>query len=145
MRLLLTFIACTFISVLLSSCSTFGTVSRSYNYSKPEIWSAMSAVIQKNYGGVKKINPNPPTMVSNLTVKDKKFGIDKTAYQVFAGLSGFSRPYVVDVETRAYATGEENSDYSIDRDKAQEVIDQIGILLEHRKYNASLQDEFQPY
>jgi hypothetical protein len=145
MKLLPTFVLCFLVSVSLNYCSTFGTVSRSYNYSKQEIWSAMSAVIQKNYGGVKKVNPSPPTIVSNLVVKDKKFGIDKTAYQVFAGLSGFSRPYVVDVEIRAYPTGEESSDYSIDRDKAQEVIDQIGILLEHRKYNSSLQDQFQPY
>jgi len=145
MRSLLTFTVCLFLPALLSNCSSFGSVSKSYNYSKQEIWSAMSAVIQKNYGGTKKVNPNPPTMVSNLTVKDKKFGIDKTAYQVFAGLSGFSRPYVVDVEVRTYPTGEESPDYSIDRDKAQEVIDQVGILLEHRKYNSSLQDQFQPY
>jgi len=127
------------------SCSTFGTVSKSYQYSKPEIWYAMTTVVDKNYSGIKKIIPNPPTMISNLSVKDKKFGIDKTAYQVYASLSGFSRPFVVDVDVRAYPSGDENGDFSTDRDKAQEVIDQIEILLEHRKYNASLQDEYLPY
>lgn len=145
MRVLLILVALAFAIATLPACSTFGTVSKSYNHSKQEIWSAMTSVIQKNYGGIKKIDPNPPTIVSNLTVKDKKFGIDKTAYQVFAGLSGFSRPYVVDVEIRSYPTGEEGSDYNVDRDKAQEVIDQIGVLLEHRKYNSSLQDQYQPY
>jgi len=129
----------------ISTCSTFGTVSKSFYYPKPDIWSAMMKVVDKNYGGIKKINPNPPTMVSSLTIKDRKFGIDKTAYQAFAGLTGFNRPYVVDIEVRAYASGEENSSYTIDRERAQEIIDQIETLLEHRKYNASLQDEFEPY
>ena len=132
-------------TAVISTCSTFGTVSKSFYYSKPDIWAAMMKVVDKNYGGIRKINPDPPTMVSNLTIKDKKFGIDKTAYQAFAGLTGFNRPFVVDVEVRAYGSGEEGTSYSIDREKAQEIIDQVGLLLEHRKYNASLQDEFEPY
>lgn len=131
--------------VFAGSCATFGTVSKSYNYSKQEIWSAMSSVIDKNYSGIKKILPNPPTMISNLTIKDKQFGIDKTAYQVYASLSGFSRPYVADVEVRSFANGEEGSSYDADREKAQEIIDQISVLLEHRRYNSSIQDQYLPY
>ena len=145
MKTLINMILLLAMTVAISTCSTFGTVSKSFYYSKADIWSAMMKVVDKNYGGIKKVNPEPPTMVSSLIVKDKKFGIDKTAYQAFAGLTGFNRPLVVDVEVRAYASGEEGSSYTIDREKAQEIIDQVGLLLEHRKYNASLQDEFEPY
>ncbi|MCX6111965.1 MAG: hypothetical protein NTY22_01590 [Proteobacteria bacterium] len=134
-----------FIAIAIGSCSSFGTVSKSFSYSKAEIWSATTAVIDKNYGGTKKINPDPPTIVSNLAIKDKKFGIDKTAYQAFAGLTGFNRPFVLDVEVRAYPSGEEGKNYTIDREKAQEIIDQVGILMEHRKFNSSLQDQYEPY
>ena len=145
MRSFIKFICLMSIPVFFGSCSTFGTVSKGYSYSKQEIWASMSSIVEKNYGGIKRITPNPPTIISNLTVKDKKFGIDKTAYQAIIGLSGFNRPYVVDVEVRSYPSGEESGDYSVDRDKAQDIIDQIAVLLEHRKYNSSLQDEYQPY
>ncbi len=105
----------------------------------------MKDVVNKNYGGVKKIEPDPPSMVSNLFLKDQQFGIDKTAYQAVVGLSGFTRPYVVDVEVRVFPDGEEKDKYSTDRRKAQEIINQITAELNHRKYNTPMQEEFTPY
>ena len=131
--------------ITLNGCSTFGAVSRSYNYSKQQIWNAINVVITNNHGGMKRIEQEPPTAVSNLSVKDKKFGIDKSAYQVFAGLSGFTRPYVVDIEVRVYPTGEETSDYIKDRDKAEQVQDEISKYLYDKRYNSSLQDTYIPY
>ena len=130
---------------ILTSCSTLGTVSRSYRYSKHDIWSAMTDVVVKNYGSIKRVDPDPPTIVSNLSIKDKVFGVEKTSYQVYASLSGFSRPFVVDVEVRVYETGEESKNYKVDRQKAQEILEQTGVLLEYRKHNASIQDRFLPY
>ncbi|MEI6092144.1 MAG: hypothetical protein WCQ47_00495 [bacterium] len=146
MKVLVNLIMSVVLVLFVSACGTFGVVSRSYDYSKQDIWSAMTTIINKNYNGVKKITPDPPTMISNLTVKDKKFGIDKTTYQVFGSVAGFSRPYVADIEVRSYANGEETTrHYDVDREKAQEIIDQIGILLEHRRYNSSIQDQYMPY
>jgi hypothetical protein len=133
-----------FLSTLMS-CSTLGTVSRSYRYSKQEIWSAMTDVVVKNYGSIKRVDPDPPTIVSNLSIKDKVFGVEKTSYQVYASLSGFNRPFVVDVEVRVYPSGEESKSYKVDRQKAQEILEQIGVLLEYRRHNASIQDRFLPY
>ena len=130
---------------VLSSCSTLGTVSRSYRFSKQEIWSAMTDVVVKNYGSIKRVDPDPPTIVSNLSIKDKVFGVEKTSYQVYASLSGFSRPFVVDVEVRVFPTGQESSNYKVDRQKAQEILEQIDVLLEYRRHNASIQDRFLPY
>jgi len=131
--------------ITLNNCSTFGAVSRSYNYSKPQIWNAISVVLANNYGGVKKIEQEPPTAVSSLSIKDKKFGIDKSAYQVFASLSGFTRPYVVDIEVRVYPNGEENGDYTKDRNKAEEIQEEIAKYLYDKRYNSSLQDTYIPY
>jgi len=130
----------------ITSCSTTtGTVSRAYNRTKDKIWFSVKDVINRNYGGIKKIEPEPPTVISNLFLKDQQFGIDKTAYQAVVGLSGFTRPYVVDVEVRIYPTGEETAKYSTDRAKAQEIVDQITANLNYKKYNTSLQEEFAPY
>ena len=129
-----------------SSCVSFGTVSKAYNYTKQQIWEAATAVINKNYSGVKRIEQDePPTLVSNLSVKDKKFGIDKSAIQVLCSLSGFIRPYVVDVDVRIYPTGEETGGYSKDRVLAQEVQEKISQYLQNKKYNSSLQDTYKPY
>ncbi len=130
--------------ITLSGCSSFGAVSRNYNYSKQQIWSATNAILTNNYGGVKRIDQEPPTAVSGLSVKDKKFGIDKSAYQVFASLSGFTRPYAVDIEVRVYPNGEENSDYTKDRDKAEQIHDEITKYLYDKRYNSSLQDNYIP-
>lgn len=105
----------------------------------------MKQVVDKNYNGIKRIDPDPSTIVSNLFLKDQQFGIDKTAYQVVVDLSGFTRPYVVDVEVRVYSDGEEKAKYSTDRNKAQEIINQITAELNNKKYNTSLQEEFAPY
>ena len=131
--------------ITLNGCSTFGTVSRSYNYSKSQIWDAISTVIKNNYGGMKRIEQEPPTAISNLSIKDKKFGIDTSAYQVFAGLSGFNRPYVIDIEVRVYPNGEEGSKYTQDRKKAEQIQDEISKTLFDKKYNSSLQDTYIPY
>jgi hypothetical protein len=134
-----------FLFCIFNSCSTLGTVSRSYRFSKQDIWSAMTDVIVKNYGSIKRVDPNPPTIVSNLSIKDKVFGVEKTSYQVYASLSGFSRPFVVDVEVRVFPTGQESTNYKVDRQKAQEILEQIDVLLEYRRHNASIQDRFLPY
>lgn len=131
--------------ITISGCSTFGAVSKSYNYSKQQIWNAINVVIATNHSGVKRIEQEPPTAVSNLSVKDKKFGIDKSAYQVFASLSGFTRPYVVDIDVRVYPNGEESENYIKDKDKAQEVQDEISKYLYDKRYNSSLQDMYVPY
>ena len=135
-----------FILFIVSSCSTTtGNVSRGYNFPKDKIWYSIKLVIDKNYSGIKRIDPDPSTITSNLFLKDQQFGIDKTAYQVVVGLSGFTRPYVVDVEVRVYSEGEEKSKYSTDRGKAQEIINLITTELSNKKYNTSLQEEFAPY
>lgn len=131
--------------IVFSACSSFGSVSRSYDYSKDEIWEAMKTCIQQDHGGIKKVEYNPPTIISNIAVRDKKFGMDKATYQVYASLSGFVRPFVVDVEVRSYQTGEESEGYTSDRPKAQEIIERITKYLNDRKYNSSLQDEYKPY
>ena len=130
--------------VVMTGCSAFG-VSRGYNYSKQQIWEAINTTLGKNYGGVKRIEQEPPTAVSNLSVKDKKFGIDKSAYQVFAGVSGFNRPYVVDVEVRVYPNGDEKESYSKDKAKAEEIQDEITKYLNDKRYNSSMQDLYIPY
>ena len=131
--------------ITISGCTTFGAVSRSYSYSKQQIWNALNVVITNNYGGIKRIEQEPPTAVSNLSVKDKKFGIDKSAYQVFASLSGFTRPYVVDVEVRVYASGEETESYSKDNNKAEQIQNEISKYLYDKRFNSSLQDTYVPY
>jgi hypothetical protein len=130
--------------VVMTGCSAFG-VSRGYNYSKQQIWEAINTTLSKNYGGVKRIEQEPPTAVSNLSVKDKKFGIDKSAYQVFAGVSGFNRPYVVDVEVRVYPNGDEKESYSKDKGKAEEIQDELTKYLNDKRYNSSMQDLYVPY
>ncbi len=130
--------------IIFAGCTTFG-VSRGYNYSKQQIWEAINTTINKNHGGVKRIEQEPPTAVSNLSVKDKKFGIDKSAYQVFASLSGFKRPYVVDIEVRIYPNGDEKEDYSKDKDKAEEIQDEITQYMYDKRYNSSMQDLYMPY
>jgi len=129
---------------MMANCSTFG-VSRGYNYSKQQIWEAINTTINRDYGGVSRIEHDPPTAVSNLSVKDKKFGIDKSAYQVFAGVSGFNRPYVVDVEVRVYPNGDEKESYSKDKDKAEEIQNEITKYLYDKRYNSSMQDLYIPY
>ena len=131
--------------ITISGCSTFGAVSRSYNYSKQQIWNAIRVVITNNHGGIKRIEQEPPTAISNLSVKDKKFGIDKSAYQALASLSGFNRPYVVDIEVRVYPTGEESTSYTKDSDKAEQIQDEISKYLYDKRYNSSLQDNYIPY
>lgn len=130
---------------LVSCSTTTGNVSRGYNMKKDKIWNSAKEIINRNYGGIKKIEPEPPTIISNLFLKDQQFGIDKTAYQAVVGLSGFTRPYVVDVEVRVYPDGEESSKYSTDRGKAQEIVDQITAHINYKKHNTSLQEEFAPY
>jgi len=142
-RFVLLFISLFFMTVV--SCAGFGTVSRGYGYTKQQIWEAVTIIMNKNYGGVKRIEQDPPTAVSGLTVKDKKFGIDKSAYQVFAGLSGFTRPYTVDVEVRVYDDGVESSSYSKDKGKAGEIQDEIANYLYDKRFNSSLQDAYIPY
>lgn len=129
----------------LLSCATIGNVSRGYNDTREKIWYAMKEVMNKHYNGIKRMESDPPTVYSNLSFKDQQFGIDKTAYQVVASLSGFTRPYMVDVEVRVYPDGEERMKYSTDGSKAQLVMDQIAIMLYDKKYNTSLQEEFAPY
>lgn len=130
----------------LCSCSTtIGNVSRGYNYTKDKIWYCAKDVVNKNYGGVKRIEQDPPTIFSNLFLKDQQFGIDKTAYQAVVSLSGFTRPYVIDVEVRVFEEGEEKSKYSTDRAKAQEIVNQITTDLNEKKYNTPIQEEFAPY
>jgi hypothetical protein len=131
--------------ITISGCTTFGAVSRSYNYSKQQIWNAITVVLSTNHGGVKRVEQEPPTAISNLSVKDKKFGIDKSAYQAFTSLSGFTRPYVVDIEVRVYPTGEESTDYSRDNDKAEQIQNEISKYLYDKRYNSSLQDTYVPY
>lgn len=133
-----------FFLVMMTACSGFG-VSRGYNYSKQQIWDAINTTINNNYGGVKRIEQEPPTAVSNLSVKDKKFGIDKSAYQVFAGVSGFNRPYVVDIEVRVYPNGDEKENYSKDKNKAEEIQDELTKYLYDKRYNSSMQDLYVPY
>ena len=130
--------------VVITGCSAFG-ISRGYNYSKQQIWEAINTTLSKNYGGIKRIEQEPPTAVSNLSVKDKKFGIDKSAYQVFAGISGFNRPYVVDVEVRVYPNSDENESYSKDKAKAEEIQDELTKYLYDKRYNSSMQDLYIPY
>jgi hypothetical protein len=131
--------------VTINGCTSLGAVSRSYNYSKQQIWGAINAVLTSNHGGIKRIEQEPPTAVSNLSIKDKKFGIDKSAYQVFASLSGFTRPYAVDVEVRVYPTGDESSAFVKDRDKAEQIQEEISKYLYDKRYNSSLQDNYIPY
>jgi len=145
MKKTITFLFSFVFFITLSNCSTFGSVSRSYSYSKQQIWNAINVVLTNNHGGVKRIEQEPPTAVSNLAVKDKKFGIDKSAYQVFASLSGFIRPYVVDIEVRVYPTGEETENYIKDNNKAEQIQDEITKYLYDKRYNASLQDTYIPY
>ena len=130
--------------VVITGCSAFG-ISRGYNYSKQQIWEAINTTLSKNYGGIKRIEQEPHTAVSNLSVKDKKFGIDKSAYQVFAGISGFNRPYVVDVEVRVYPNSDENESYSKDKAKAEEIQDELTKYLYDKRYNSSMQDLYIPY
>ena len=95
-----------FLLFLLTSCSTTtGTVTRGYNTTKDKIWYSMKEVIKKDYGGIKRLEPDPPTVVSGIFMKDQQFGIDKTEYQAYVSLSGFTRPYVVDVEVRVFPEG----------------------------------------
>ncbi|MFH1223716.1 MAG: hypothetical protein V1647_05180 [Pseudomonadota bacterium] len=133
------------ILVSVFSCSSLGTVSRGYSFSRQQIWTAINDVVATKHGGIKKITQDPPTAISKLNVKDKKFGIDKSMYQVYASLSGFERPYFVDVEVRVYPNGDETESYGSDRPKAQEVQDDIKEYLNNKRYNSTLQDDYKPY
>ena len=145
MKKTITFLLNLVFFITIGGCTTFGAVSRSYNYSKQQIWNAINSVLVANHGGVKRIEQEPPTAVSNLSVKDKKFGIDKSAYQVFASLSGFTRPYVVDIDVRDYPSGQEEPNYVKDSDKAEQIQDEISKYLYDKRYNSSLQDTYIPY
>ena len=145
MKKVTTFLLSLIFFLTLYGCSTFGAVSRSYNYSKQQIWNAISVVLATNHGGIKRVEQEPPTAVSNLSVKDKNFGIDKSAYQVLASLSGFTRPYVVDIVVKVYPSGIESSDYVKDGDKAEQIQDEISKYLYDKRYNSSLQDTYIPY
>jgi hypothetical protein len=131
---------------ILTSCSTTtGTVTRGYNTTKDKIWYSMKEVIKKDYGGIKRLEPDPPTVVSGIFMKDHQFGIDKTGYQAYVSLSGFTRPYVVDVEVRVFPEGYETQKYSTDRAKAQEIINKVTQHINDKKYNMSMQEEFAPF
>ena len=135
----------TVFTACLFACSSFGTVTRGYSDTRERIWEAMTVAIQKYYGSVKKIESDPPTIVSNLLIKDVQFGLDKTTYQAFASLMGFTRPYVVDVRVRVYPKGREGGEYTEDRNRAEEILDYINTYLKDRKYNTTLQDDYEPY
>jgi len=127
------------------SCSSLGTVSRGYDYSKQQIWEAINTIIAKKHGGVKSITQKPTTAISNMSVLDKKFGMDKSSYEVHASLTGFERPYFVDIEVRVYANSDDTTSYTKDINKAQEIQDEIKDYLYHRKYNSTLQEDYKPF
>jgi hypothetical protein len=132
------------ISLLTNTCSSFGTVSMSYDSSLQKIWLATEQILVNDYGGILELHQNPTTAISKIKRKDEEFGLEKTSYQAFVTVRGFSRPYSVDVQVREYSTEKASDDFSNNTEKAGEILDQIKEKLEKQEATNIIKD-FKPY
>ena len=132
------------ISMFANSCASFGTVSMSYNASQQKLWSAIEQILVKEYGGIQELRQKPTTAISKIKLKDEDFGIDKTSYQAFITLQGFTRPYSVDVQVKEYPTSEPSDNFSNDTQKAGAILEQIKEIV-NKKEASNLIRDFKPY
>jgi hypothetical protein len=133
------------IVILASACASFGNVSMSFDSSKEKIWDAMKYVAIKEYGNITEVKKDPLTIVTATKQKDKEFGLDKTIYEAYMTLTGFSRPYVIDVEVRVYPDGIRNSNYEMDSDAAGKLIQEIKQYIDTKGADVNLWRDFRPY
>jgi hypothetical protein len=130
--------------VVIAGCSSFGSVSMSYDAPRQRIWTSIERILIDEYGGVQEVLQNPPTAVSKIKLKDAEFGLEKSSFQAFVVLSGFSRPYSVDIEVREYPTDKASDNYRHNVSKAGEILEKIKDIVGKQEASNLIKD-FRPY
>ncbi|MBN1113902.1 MAG: hypothetical protein JXA66_01035 [Oligoflexia bacterium] len=136
-------IAALFVAV--ASCSTFGNITMTYDTSQERVWQAINVTIEGMYGGIESTKSDPPTVISLIKLKDKEFGLDKRSSQAIVTLTGFKRPFVVDIEVRIYAEGKASEEYEVDRDTATLIHTRVREYIIDQEDNFSFKEDFAPY
>lgn len=111
---------------LISSCSSYGDIQRLYeSSSRQEIWEAMQEVVISEFSDIEAILKNPPSIVSVTKKIDQEFGLDKTEFKAYLSLTGFNRPYFVEVKVKKFSDGTDPSNYSYDYKYAEKILNLI--------------------
>ena len=133
---------------LFFACATSGINSLTQTYSAPRelIWKGMVRALAKEYISFADVIAHPPTLVTKPLYVDKQFGVDKTVYIATASLTGFSRPYAVDVIVKKYPNYEIHPEiFTVDLDKASIILEDIRNFIKKERFNFSIKDQFTPY
>ena len=135
------------LGVFVYSCSnSYDNLVRTYDAPRRLIWKAMVRVLAAEYTSFDKVLVHPPTLITKPLMVDKEFGVDKTAYVATVRLTGFTRPYAVDVVVKKYPDLLGNpSVYTVDLDKGAKILAGIEKFIEQERFNFSIKDQFTPY
>lgn len=113
-------------ALILFSCATYGDIQRSYgNNTREEIWTAMQEVMIQEFEIIEEVLDSPPSLISVTKKVDKEFGLDKTEYKAYLKLSGFNRPYFIEIKVKNFPNGEKEKDYSYDFKYAEIILNLI--------------------
>lgn len=130
------------------SCSSTGFNNLVQTYSAPRelIWKGMVRVMSKEYIGFAQVKAKPPTLITKPLYIDKEFGVNKTVYIARARLTGFTRPYAVDVVVKKYKDIIKHPDiFELDMNRASSILEGIRKFIEEERFNFSIKDQFSPY
>ena len=136
------------LSLIFLSCSNtgFNNLAQTYNAPRELIWKGMVRVMSKEYLGFTKVKAKPPTLITKPLYLDKEFGVNKTAYIARARLTGFTRPYAVDVTVKKYLDIVKHPDiFELDMNRASVILEGIRKFIEEERFNFSIKDQFSPY
>lgn len=116
-----------FLSALfLLSCASYGDIQRSYeNNTREEIWIAMQEVVIQEFQDIEQVLDDPPSIVTALKTIDKEFGLDKTQYRAYLKLTGFNRPYFIQIVVKNFPNGEEQKRFTYDFKYAERILNLI--------------------
>ena len=119
---------------LFYSCSTYGDIQRLYeNTNREELWEAMQEVVILEFSDIESVSNNPPKIVSTIKKVDQEFGLDKTERKAFLELTGFNRPYFVQVKVKVFPNGFSSDDYSYDYKYAEKILNLIDKKIKDNK------------
>lgn len=122
-----------FFLLIFINCSSYGDIQRLYpDTTRKEIWEAMQEVVIEEFSSINIIKRNPPTIISARKKVDKEFGLDKTEHQATLKLTGFNRPYFVDVSVKKFSDSSEKN-HSYDYKYAEKLLNMIDLKLKNNK------------
>lgn len=86
---------------------------------------AMQEVVIAEFERIEEVHDSPPSLVSSLKTVDKEFGLDKTQYRAYLNLTGFNRPYFIQIVVKTYTNGEAAKDFTYDFKYAERILNLI--------------------